>query len=222
MDGRIRIPGGALLDLIFPPRCPFCGRILDTAGICGGCRASLPWTGEADGLRELPGGVPCAGPLRYEGPVREAVLRMKFQGRTAAIRPLGELIASCAAGRFPGAFDTVTWVPVGPRRRRRRGFDQSRLLAGDACRSWGVRPVGLLVKDRDRPAQSSLKDPAARRANARGAWSLRADPGGRRILLIDDVCTTGATLAECAEVLRRGGAAGVVCAVAALAGPSSR
>ena len=209
----------ALLDLFFPPKCPFCGKVLDHAGICPACEKALPWTEEGAGVRELSGGVRCAAPLWYEGKVREGLLRFKFQGARAAAGPLGELVARCAAERFSGAFDVVTWVPVSRRRLRSRGYDQARLLAESACRLWEVRPEQLLQKITDNPAQSGLTEEAARRANVLGVYEA-AEPEriqGYRILLVDDICTTGATLAECARTLRDAGAADVMCVCAALA-----
>lgn len=208
-----------LLDLFFPPKCPFCGKVLDHAGICPACEKALPWTEEGAGLRELPGGLQCAAPLWYEGKVREGLLRFKFQGARAAAGPLGELVARCAAERFSGAFDVVTWVPVSRRRLRSRGYDQARLLAESACRLWEVQPEQLLQKITDNPAQSGLTEEAARRANVLGVYEA-AEPEriqGYRILLVDDICTTGATLAECARTLRDAGAADVMCVCAALA-----
>lgn len=208
-----------LLDLFFPPKCPFCGKVLDHAGICPACEKALPWTEEGAGLRELPGGLQCAAPLWYEGKVREGLLRFKFQGARAAAGPLGELVARCAAERFSGAFDVVTWVPVSRRRLRSRGYDQARLLAESACRLWEIRPEQLLQKITDNPAQSGLTEGAARRANVLGVYEA-AEPEriqGDRILLVDDICTTGATLAECARTLRDAGAADVMCVCAALA-----
>ena len=69
-----------LLDLLFPPKCPFCGRVLDAPGICGKCQKSLPWTEENQVLKSLPGNLKCAAPLWYEGNVREGLLAFKFQG----------------------------------------------------------------------------------------------------------------------------------------------
>lgn len=206
-----------LLNLLFPPKCPFCGRILDTPGVCDACCKKLPWTGETETVREGPDGLRCAAPLWYEDKVREVILRLKFQGGAPAAEPLGGLIAQCAAERFGGEFDTVTWVPISRKRRRKREYDQSELLARAACRVWGVKPVGLLRKTVDNPAQSGLTEPAARRANVLGVYEMvpGADVSGRRVLLIDDVCTTGATLTECVRVLREAGAAAVVCAAVA-------
>ena len=80
------------------------------------------------------------------GAVREALLRLKFRGGSALAEPFGELLARCAAERFGGEFDTVTWVPVSQKRLETRGYDQSRLLAEAVCRHWDTRPVQLLVK----------------------------------------------------------------------------
>lgn len=210
-----------LLDLLFPPKCPFCARVLDRPGVCGGCEASLPWTEEADSLWELSGGLRCAAPLWYKDGARRGLLRFKFQGAAGAGDPLGAVLAQCAAERLSGEFDTVTWVPVSRRRLRKRGYDQAELLARYACRRWDVAPVRLLEKVRDNPAQSSLTDRAVRWENVRGAYRAARPEAvrGRRVLLVDDICTTGATLSECAAVLRSAGAETVVCAAAARTPP---
>ena len=204
----------SFLDLLFPPKCPFCGKILDAPGICPACASALPWVPDGDIVQDLPGGVPCAAPLRYEDAVRQGLLRFKFQGRSAAARPLGELIAQCAAEHFSGEFDTVAWVPVSRKRLRQRGYDQAELLARSACRLWGVQPENLLEKQRDNPAQSGLESAAARRENVAGVYQAR-NAAGKRVLLIDDICTTGSTLAACAQALTEAGAERVVCAAVA-------
>lgn len=206
-----------LLDLLFPPKCPFCQKVQDAPGMCPSCEASLPRTDES--LRTLRGGLLCAAPLWYEGPVREAVRRFKFHGGVSAAGPLGELIAQAAAERLSGGFDTVTWVPVSAKRLRRRGYDQSRLLAESACKLWGVEPEALLRKIRDNPAQSSLDSAGDRWRNAQGVYEAEKEAAGKRILLIDDVCSTGSTLVSAAGALLSAGAAGVVCAAAAFPRP---
>lgn len=206
-----------LLDLFFPPKCPFCRRVLDRSGICGRCEKTLPWTAEEDSLWELPGGLRCAAPLWYKDAVRTGILRLKFQGAAGAADALGGLIAQCAAERLSGEFDVVTWVPVSRRRLGQRGYDQAELLARSACRRWDTRPERLLRKRMDNHAQSGLADAGARRRNVEGVYEAAAGAKirGRRILLVDDVCTSGSTLASCAGVLRACGAAEVVCAAAA-------
>lgn len=206
-----------LLNLLFPPKCPFCRRILDSPGVCDTCRKELPWTEEHEAVREGTDSLRCAAPLWYEGKVREAILRLKFYGAAATAETLGALMAQCAAEHLSGEFDLVTWVPVSRKRRWKRGYDQAELLARAVCRAWGVKPVALLRKTMNNPAQSGLKEDAARRANVLGVYEMRpgAEVSGRRVLLIDDVCTTGATLTECSKVLREAGADAVVCACVA-------
>ena len=167
-------------------------------------------------IRKEPDGLRCCAPLRYEGAVRTGILRFKFGGASGAARPLGELLAHCAAECFSGEFDLVTWVPVSRKRRRERGYDQAELLARHACRLWDIKPVPLLKKTQHTSTQSSL-GMAERRANVLGAYEVISPEQveGRRILLVDDVCTTFSTLAECARVLKEAGAAEVLCAVVA-------
>ena len=116
-----------------------------------------------------------------------------------------------------GEFDTVTWVPVSRKRLRKRGYDQAELLARSACRHWDTQPVRLLEKTVDNQPQSGIHDAAARRANVLGVYRAVGDAAGKRILLIDDICTSGATLTECIRVLEESGAEQVVCGAVALA-----
>lgn len=205
----------ALLDLLFPPRCPFCRRI-GKRGVCTACEGKLPYTEKP--LRE---GAPfgkCAAPLYYEGAVREAILRYKFEGVSAMARDFAPILARCVSGELAGEFDIVTWVPVSEKRLRSRGYDQSYLLARETARLWDTKPVKLLKKCADNPAQSSLSDASARRANVLGMYDAVEDApiAGARVLLIDDILTTGSTLGECVRVLKDAGASQVACAALAM------
>ena len=143
-------------NFLFPRKCPFCGTVTGGRLLCGSCERTLPYTGE-NALRQGTFGR-CASPLYYTGPVREAILRFKFQGHTGGLDCFGRLMADCAARWYSGEFDTVTWVPVSRKRLRQRGFDQSRLLAASLCVDWHVAPVETLRKAVDNPAQSGLTD----------------------------------------------------------------
>ena len=205
----------SLLDLLFPVKCAFCGRVC-SRGVCEACERTLPRTELP--LREGKGYGRCAVPLKYEGPVREALLRYKFHGGRGAAVGFGRLLGQCAAEELGGAFDTVTYAPASAKRRAARGYDQAYLLARETARHWDAEPLTLLRKTRDNPPQSGL-DAAARRGNVVGAYEA-CDPEkteGKRVLLIDDVLTTGSTLSECVRVLRGAGAAEVVCACLAAA-----
>jgi len=201
--------GRGVMDFFFPRRCPFCGHLVGKELLCDDCRKKLPWTERA--VAEGSFGR-CASPLYYEESVRKAVLELKFSGKTGALDCFGRLLAECAAEQFTGEFDTVSWVPISRKRLKKRGFDQCRLLAASLCVDWHVLPVETLRKVADNPPQSGLSSPAERRANVLGVYeAVRENVAGRRILLLDDVLTTGATLSECARVLREAGAAEVVC-----------
>ena len=132
------------------------------------------------------------------------------------------ILAQCAAEYLSGQFDCVTWTPVSAERELKRGYDQSRLLAESACRVWNIRPERLLKKVKDNPAQSILpgEKPELRELNVRDVYApmTGAKIAGRRILLIDDIRTTGATLREARRVLLENGAQSVCAAVIAFAG----
>lgn len=209
---------GWLLELLFPSRCAFCGAFTPPGReVCGDCEARLPRIPDGEVLRRV-GAFDCAVAFYYDGPVREGVLGLKFRNKPWRARVFGGYVAQAAAEHLSGRFDAVTYVPVSFQRRYRRGYDQARLLAQAAARVWGVKAETTLRKTRNTRPQSGLDDPEARRANAAGVYAVPHPErvAGRRFLLIDDVCTTGSTLASCAGALMAAGAESVVCA--ALAG----
>lgn len=212
---------GFLLDLLFPPKCVFCGHILDRyeAAPCPVCQKSLPWLTEAAAEQKLEFCRLCVSPLRYQDKVRDSLRRYKFSGRQGYCRVYGPLLAQCVHDHLEGQYDLITWVPLSARRRRSRGYDQARLLAEHTAKALGTAAVPTLRKVRHTTAQSGLDGESARRANVLGAYEAAAPERirGKRVLLIDDIVTTGASLSECARVLLTAGAEEVVCATAARA-----
>ena len=206
----------SLASLLFPPRCAFCGKV-GVQGVCPACEKALPYCKTPFHERAEIGA--CLAPLRYEGAVREALLDYKFHGSQSRCTGFGDLLAQAAAEHFGGQFDLVTFVPVSKKRRRERGYDQSYLLARETCRRWDTAPAVLLQKTRDNPAQSSLSSREERQKNVAGVYAAVNEEKirGARILLIDDILTTGATLREAARVLREAGAEKVICATLAAA-----
>lgn len=213
-----------LLDLLFPPKCPFCQSILETPAdpVCPACQKSLPWLVGRAGERKVDFTQGCCSPLAYRGAVREAIHRYKFSGVRAYARPFGLLMAQCVQDRPEMAADLVTWAPLSRKRRRERGYDQGELLARAMAKRLGLPAVPTLVKARHTQPQSGLDSAEARRANALGAYALLpgADVAGRHVLLADDVVTSGATLSECARTLLEAGAECVWCVTLAQARPS--
>lgn len=208
-----------ILDLFFPPRCAFCGDLLERPGdVCGACEKALPRREAGDILRTVgERGYPCAVAMYYARPVSTGVKALKFGGKSWRTKTFARYLARAAEETLSGCFDTVTFVPVSRRRNFERGFDQARLLAEETAKLWGVRAEPSLRKTRHTRAQSSLVDPARRAANVRGVYEVPHPERvkGRRFLLIDDVCTTGSTLSAAADALMDAGAAQVACAVLA-------
>ncbi len=214
-------PVQILLDLLFPPKCVFCGKLLRPGEreVCAGCAQGLPWLeGErakrADDFCTL-----VVSPLRYDGVVRDSIRRYKFGGRRGYAGAYGKLVAGAVRTHLAGKYDVISWVPLSDKRRRERGYDQAFLLATATALELGDVAVETLRKVRHVDAQSGLVEDAARRANVKNAYQV-VDPElveGRRVLLVDDVVTTGSTLSECARTLLAAGALNVVGATLARA-----
>ena len=211
---------GAALDLAFPAACSGCGREGDP--LCAVCLPAL------DARLALPGGTPIGLPAElpapllqlescapFAGPVRAALHDLKYAGARRLAGPLGVALARRWARVGTGA-EVVVPVPVHAERERRRGYDQAALIAEVAGERLGLPVVRALERQRATIAQFELgRDERA--ANVDGAFRVRAghatevarSVAGRWILLVDDVVTTGATLAACAFALERAGAPAV-------------
>lgn len=204
-----------VLDLLFPPKCPYCQKILEDprAAVCPECQPKLPWLEGKAGERRIDFADGCFSPLAYRDAVPGAVHRYKFSRVRALGKPLAALMAQCLSDRLPEGADLITWAPLSRKRLRERGFDQAELLAREVGRLLSIPAAPALKKTRNTGPQSELEEESARRANARGAYALLpgADLTGRRVVLVDDVVTSGATLSECAALLRQAGAEEVYC-----------
>ncbi len=157
-------------------------------------------------LRPPPGVDRLGAAFAYDGPGRAMITALKYRRDRSVER---WLVAALVSAAPPGPFDAVTWVPTTDIRRRERGFDQSRRLAQGLAGRLGL-PARRLLMRTPGPAQTGL-DRAARRAGP----ALVARPAPTRVLLVDDVCTTGATLREAATALRGAGASAVASVVLA-------
>jgi ComF family protein len=210
-----------LLDLLFPPRCAFCRNILKTGesgGMCKKCSAEIART-QNGGKQSGDFFSVCVSPLYYEKSVRTAILRFKFNDARIYTELFADFISECIRENLKGRYDIITWAPLSAKRLKKRGYDQAMLLAMSAALKLNDVAVELLRKHTDVPAQSGLGSAEKRRANISGVYDIFDEElvRGRRILLIDDIITTGATLSECARTLRLSGAEEVVCCTLARA-----
>jgi competence protein ComFC len=217
---RFKNAGSALLDLIFPPRCIFCRAVIPSgAQICNKCEKQIlcihsvkymnvPETGET---------ISCAVPYSYSGQVRQSIIRFKFQNQTQLAAFFAEKIAEEINQNYLNVkFDAVTSVPISAKRRKIRGYNQSELIARTVARRIGLPYEECLTKVTDNHEQHKLSE-KERRRNVYGVYRPFGKDKlvGKKILLIDDIVTTGATLCECALVLFRSGAQEVACAAIA-------
>jgi len=204
------------LNLLFPPRCPLCRRLCDEAylaanGFCPDCRDNVFRYTEPDELPHgaLPYVLKLYVPFKYSGEVKEAMLRYKFGGENWLSEPFARLLYNYLSES--GAFEStelITYVPVSDKRLAVRGYDQSALIAkkvgelaripvrGLLSRQGKSTTSGLNLEARMQQKRFTIKEPGLELANL-------------RILLIDDIFTTGSTLTECAKLLLDSGAGAV-------------
>ena len=208
-----------LMELLFPPKCVLCRQILKNGEIdlCRTCRAEAPeYPNRKIKLQFLDS---FAAVWYYEGNVRGSLLRYKFYHARSYSVSYGRILAMKLLRAHAEGFDILTWVPVSRLRKLRRGYDQVELLAKAVGKELGMPPVPTLKKIRNNRPQSQLKGAEARRANVLGAYRIleNTDVKGKRVLLLDDILTTGATAGECARILLSAGAKEVHCAAVAAA-----
>lgn len=211
--------------LMFPPLCLVCGLTALAGDLCGGCAGDFPANRSCCTRCGLPLALPVALcghclqrpppferayiPFRYGPPLDGLVTRFKFGANLAAGRVLAEQWLACEPRAPELAGHVVVPVPLHRNRLRQRGFNQSLELAKRIARTLAL-PLArdALERRRDTVAQSEL-GAAERRRNVLGAFAASSDVTGRRVALVDDVVTTGATAVACAIALRRAGAQAV-------------
>lgn len=208
-----------LFHLLFPPKCVLCRKILtkDELDLCHSCRSSSPvFTKSKFKLSFVAG---WTAVWYYRDTVRGSLLRYKFSGRCNYARAYGRLLAMKLQTENMDDFDILSWVPVGHLRKLKRGYDQCELLAKAVAAELNVPCCRTLIKKRNTPPQSGISDAAGRRANVLNAYKV-CDPkavAGKKILLLDDIITTGATVSECSKTLLIAGAKQISAAAVAAA-----
>ncbi len=206
------------LDAVFPPRCVSCrafGRF-----VCDGCssrmvaaehpRCGVCWQPSRDSrCEQCRGEQPAFTAVRsvyaYGGPARDLIHALKYNGLSAVAPQMGEAMAALLLAWKPCVSAIVPVLMAGSRQRR-RGYNQSALLASEIGRCTGITVAGRALSRRAGASQVEQPDEAARRANVKGAFASGREPVSGSVVLVDDTMTTGATLDACARDLRSAGA----------------
>lgn len=222
-----------LVKLIYPQRCRYCKRVIDIrCELCRNCENTLQRIegeicklcgkriSDCDcGKKKHFYKYICA-PFYYEGAASRAIWNLKFNGKTELSKTLAEDMAEAFDRYYAGYdFDVCTFVPTAKAEFKKRGYNQAELLSREFCRIKGLECEELLVKNFSTKSQHKLSG-VERSGNLLGAIDLNenVDLENKRVLLIDDVKTTGSTLNECAKILLIGGAAEVFCLTVAVTG----
>jgi ComF family protein len=208
--------GWIVLDLVAsalaPPRCAACDEpVRRLAAFCEACASTV---------ERAPADTKDIAALVYGGAIARAIMRFKYEQRPDLERPLGDLLALALSAQTEVTGDMVVIpVPLHPSRLAERGFNQSALLANRVARRLGAHVLPVALERKVHTAQQAKLGKEARANNLDGAFQTRrgADIRGRRVLLVDDVRTTGATLAAASRALADGGACEVLTAVVARA-----
>lgn len=207
-----------LLHIFFPPRCVLCKKFLpkNASEFCEHCRKNTPKAKNTHWRFSFVAGWTAV--WYYKDNVQDSLLRFKFGGKPSYAPAYGRVLAAKLKKEQPFPFDVLTYVPIAPLRRLKRGYDQVELIAHAVGAELDFPVSKTLQKIRNTPPQSSIPDPARRRANVLGAYRV-INPEtirGKRFLLLDDIITTGATASECARMLLSAGAKEVFCAAVAV------
>ena len=211
-------------DFLFPPKCVLCQNILakDETDLCRTCRTEI--SDHPKPKKQIQFLASWTVLWYYEGNIRKSLLRYKFSNKRSYAAAYGRLLAMKLQRDYPDGFDILTWIPISPLRRLRRGYDQVELLCRAVAAELNMEATPTLNKTRNNPPQSGISGTAQRRANVLGVYRV-TDPEairGKRVLLLDDIITTGATASEAARVLLTAGAADVTCAAVAAASHSKK
>lgn len=195
-----------LLSIVFPEKCPYCGdAVIPCDAACADCLENLPLETH---LNFAGGKYSVISALPYDGKYKDAILKVKFGKKTQYAYQLAKLMAERFLKEFSDVdFDVIAFVPLHPVTFKERGFNQSELLAQSLSEFTGIPCKALLKKTRKTKPQHEVYG-NERAENVKGVFRAtdKAFINGKKILIVDDIITTGFTLAECADTLEKCGA----------------
>lgn len=191
--------------MFFVQSCAVCNAETESGVFCPACRRSELLLEAMPGLLNIDGAV--MG-YKYSGALKEMLHKLKFEGESKFLQPLAEEAAFLAQAYSESSFDMVVSVPTDAVRRKQRGFDIPEAVFKNALAQHGVWHPDVLARVKLTTPQYGLT-PGERRSNVRGCFAVQGDVRGAKILLVDDILTTGATLEEAARTLKQAGAKSV-------------
>ena len=195
-----------LLSIFFPERCPYCRDVIRPCELyCKECKGKIPentYKKKISGVYEVMSVVP------YDDIFKDAIFRLKFNKLEQYAYPIANLMAEKLKKEFEVlSFDVITFVPLHPDDLKERGFNQCELLAKFISDALGIPYEALIKKTKKNKPQHTL-DRSKRQKNVEGVFRPKDKRSikGKRVLIIDDIVTTGYTLSECAKILEENGA----------------
>lgn len=191
--------------MFFVQSCAVCGSEVESGVFCPKCRSANLLLEPMPGLKHLDGAL--MG-YKYDGSLKDMLHKLKFEGESKFLRPLAEEAVFLAQAYRESGFDMVVSVPTDAARRKQRGFDIPESIFSQALAVKGAWQPQVLARIRATAPQYGLA-PDKRRSNVRGCFAVQGDVRGAKILLVDDILTTGATLDEAAKTLKQAGAKSV-------------
>lgn len=206
---------GAVLTAFFPERCPYCGKVIDPEQYaCESCKALFP---DEPVTSYAIGGYRCVAPFEYKDNFAEAVKAFKFRDGAQYAKPLAFMVVQALLNsKIELNFDFITCVPMHREQQAERGFNQSELLAKECAKLMDIPYTDALEKFKKNKLQHTLSG-KARLNNVKGVYRAvgknKPELKDKKVLLIDDIVTTGSTLGECSKVLIKAGCKEVLCAV---------
>lgn len=210
-----------LISVLFPERCPYCNDAVKPCEIaCADCREILP---QHTFTKKIAGGKTVLSAVPYKDSFKSAILKIKFGKKKQYAYQLARLMSEKLMAEVQDLnFDVITFVPLHPETLKERGFNQSELLAKYLGEILSIPCETLLKKTKlNKPQHKVLAD--KRKKNVEGVFRP-ADKSlitGRKILLIDDIVTTGYTLAECVKILEKNGGEDILCMTFAITLPKT-
>ncbi len=204
-----------LLNIIYPPRCPYCSKVLDIkSALCDDCYQKLDINSEIRYI-DIDSNIKisCCSPFIYSGLIRKSIINFKFYSKLSFVDTFAESIANEVRKNYSNThFDYISCVPMSKKSKRSRGYNQAELLAKSVSKKLNIKYVESVIKFKETKAQHNL-NLNDRKTNVNGAYKLKNKniANNKSILLVDDIITTGFTLKEVCKVLLLGQAKLVKC-----------